>query len=271
MRPAHHRAVDGLVRYPRREYLRAAVPHLPLRSERVALRSILALAAGRLEFEGHDVLRREDGPRILAINHLNNVEAVLTPIWLIWLREGRRTAFLSDWMFARIPLVGWLIRHGGTIPVWTKRAKVPGMNRHRRRARPGEPLALAEEALRDGRWVGMYPEARRNRDPKRLLRGRRGTARLALSSGAPVLPIGIDFHGRERSERIPAFPRMIIRIGRDLSFDEEREVWRAGDRARRRAVEDAVTARIMEAIGSLSGKRPADEEASGGERGRRTE
>src|SRR5690606_21252481 len=87
-----------------------------------------------------------------------------------------------------------------------------------------EPLEAASRILRSGELVaimpqGTIPRGRAFFDPE--LKGRWGTARLAASSGAPVLPMGI--WGTEkvwpRNSRLPNFlnvtspPTVRVRIG----------------------------------------------------------
>jgi 1-acyl-sn-glycerol-3-phosphate acyltransferase len=51
-------------------------------------------------------------------------------------------------------------------------------------------LATAQRLLENGELFGIYPEGTRSRDG-RLYRGHTGPARLALRTGAPIIPIGI--------------------------------------------------------------------------------
>ncbi|WP_462417378.1 lysophospholipid acyltransferase family protein [Kytococcus sp. Marseille-QA3725] len=51
-------------------------------------------------------------------------------------------------------------------------------------------LGEAEQVLKDGNLLGIYPEGTRSPDG-RLYRGRSGAVRLALSTGSPVVPVGL--------------------------------------------------------------------------------
>ncbi|MEK7189062.1 MAG: lysophospholipid acyltransferase family protein, partial [Patescibacteria group bacterium] len=55
---------------------------------------------------------------------------------------------------------------------------------------PAEVLKEAEAILKEGGVVGMYPEGTRNTDGRALCLGKTGVARLALATGAPVVPVG---------------------------------------------------------------------------------
>jgi putative phosphoserine phosphatase/1-acylglycerol-3-phosphate O-acyltransferase len=92
-----------------------------------------------------------------------------------------------------------------------------------------QPLHEAEAALRAGEIVVVLPQGTIPRgaaffDP--VLKGRTGTARLAASTGAVVVPVGL--WGTEkvwpRSARTPDFtlvrrpPKVTVRVGRPLSL-----------------------------------------------------
>jgi 1-acyl-sn-glycerol-3-phosphate acyltransferase len=104
-----------------------------------------------------------------------------------------------------------------------------------------------------GRSVGLFPEGTVNRDPRRLLRGRFGAARLSLETGAPVLPVGIRFigspSGRDRGDS--GLP-MSIHIGAPLTPPPE-QAEAVGGKVSIIAVR-AWHGEIMTAIASLCGK-----------------
>src|SRR5262245_42453842 len=248
----------------RRELRSRPLPKLATIQERAALRAVLLTGSPFIETENEDRYAQAAGPVLLAINHLNNLEAVLTPALLFWLRGGEKVAFLSDWMFRYYPVLSWLIAQSETITVWRKDARLPGMNVLKRNAPHTDPLIEAEERIRKGQSVAFYPEGRRNRNPHELLRGHEGIARVALATGAPVIPLGIDFRGREKATRVPRWPRLIYRFGEPISFPDEIAALRAAEasaregrlpHAERRRREQEVTARVMQELAVLSAKR----------------
>jgi 1-acyl-sn-glycerol-3-phosphate acyltransferase len=81
---------------------------------------------------------------------------------------------------------------------------------------PVPPHEGARRYLTSGRSIGIFPEGQVNRDPDRLLRGRRGAARLSLETGAPVVPMGIRFPGLEPGQRIQDHAAMELWIGGPL-------------------------------------------------------
>jgi 1-acyl-sn-glycerol-3-phosphate acyltransferase len=136
-------------------------------------------------------------------------------------------------------LVRWFFTAVGSVPV------PRGEHRAAQAA-----LDTAREVLAGGNVFGIYPEGTRSLDGK-LYRGRTGVGWLALSSGAPVVPVALDGTDRLQpvGKRMPRPHRVTVRFGRPLTF--------AGDAASardRRVVTDAV----MRSIGDLSGQERAD-------------
>ncbi len=110
-------------------------------------------------------------------------------------------------------------------------------------------LDIALEVLERGEAFGIYPEGTRSRDG-RLYRGRTGVAHLALTSGAPVVPVGLvgtqDLQPVGR--RIPRLADVTVRFGEPLTFQSKYDGVPPG-RARRE-----VTDVVMNAIQKLSGQ-----------------
>jgi 1-acyl-sn-glycerol-3-phosphate acyltransferase len=110
-------------------------------------------------------------------------------------------------------------------------------------------LDIALEVLGRGEAFGIYPEGTRSRDG-RLYRGRTGVAHLALTSGAPVVPVGVT--GTENIQPVgTTFPRraeVTLRFGEPLRFEGRYDGVPAG-RARRE-----VTDVVMNEIQKLTGQ-----------------
>jgi 1-acyl-sn-glycerol-3-phosphate acyltransferase len=107
--------------------------------------------------------------------------------------------------------------------------------------------------LREGKLFGIYPEGTRSPDG-RLYRGKTGVARLALESGAPVVPV-VMLNSDEiqpLGRIMPKIKRVRIRFGRPLDFS--RYAGMAGDRFIERAVTDEIMYELME----LSGREYVD-------------
>ncbi|MEJ3744348.1 lysophospholipid acyltransferase family protein [Actinomycetes bacterium KLBMP 9797] len=116
------------------------------------------------------------GPVILAANHINPVD----PVVLMAACHTRRAdpRFLADAAAFHLPLVGAVLRHAGHIPVRRGTTAVSAA------------LVCAVDAVRAGATVLVYPEGRIGLDPGMWPeRGKTGAARLALATGAPVVPV----------------------------------------------------------------------------------
>jgi 1-acyl-sn-glycerol-3-phosphate acyltransferase len=125
--------------------------------------------------------------------------------------------FLADWNFRLIPGVGYIYSRAQVVTVTRKPARPRFLNVLKPLYRcPVPPFERARGHLSAGRSIGIFPEGQVNRDPDRLLRGRRGAARLSLETGAPVVPMGIRFPGLEPGQRIRDGAVMELCIGSPL-------------------------------------------------------
>ena len=112
------------------------------------------------------------GGAVIAINHTGYVDFL--PAALAAMRRGRRMRFMIKAEMNDVLVVGWLIKHTGTIPV-------------DRRAGAGAYVA-AVESLRRGNIVGVYPEATISRSFE-LKEFKTGAIRMAKEAGVPIVPL----------------------------------------------------------------------------------
>ena len=180
------------------------------------------------------------GPVIVASNHLSFFDSVVIPIVV-----PRKVAFLakSDY-FTGTGVKGTLVR------AWFEGLGMLPVDRDDTRAAIAS-LDTALDVLGRGEAFGIYPEGTRSRDG-RLYRGRTGVAHLALTSGAPVVPVGLV--GTEDIQPVGANRPRLGRVDVTVRFGEPITV--AGEydgvppgRARRE-----LTDRIMAAIADLTGQ-----------------
>lgn len=177
------------------------------------------------------------GPVILASNHVSYADTFLTPALIkrqVTL-PVKAEAFRRD-QGPKWAVIGWFLKAVGMVPLDRSggRAALDG-------------LGPVIEALEQGRVVGIYPEGTRSPDG-RLYQGKTGVARLALSTGAPVVPVGIldaDIAGTKFG--IPWVERPRIIVGEPLDFS----VWKGmqDDRAMGRWATDEVMAAIQKLTG----------------------
>ncbi len=115
------------------------------------------------------------GGALVVCNHIS----VMDPLLLVDAlgRTGRRPRGLATAGLFRAPVAGWTLRTLGFVPV------------HRGTARATEALAPATAALHAGELVMLYPEGGVSRGEQWPMPGKTGAARLALSTGVPVVPV----------------------------------------------------------------------------------
>jgi 1-acyl-sn-glycerol-3-phosphate acyltransferase len=217
-----------------------------------------------MKTENDHIFKTIPDPVIFAFNHNNYWETLLVGSYFLTHRTGKKLAFITDWMFGRLPLFAWLLKRIDPIYTYRKNARYAFLSRHRQKADGQEVCRACLERLHNGQSLGIFPEGARNHDPHCLKRGRKGLGEIALRSGAPVLPVGIDFPRRLRSGVIPRFSPVMLRFGAPLTFPDLGEAFRTisrearvtpRERQRLQVVLSAqATHRVMVELARLSGK-----------------
>lgn len=135
----------------------------------------LLLAFTRHRWRGGDHLPRRGGV-VVCVNHISQFDP-LPFAHFVW-SHGRSPRFLAKDGLFRVPLVRRVLRGARQIPVYRDTADAT------------KSLAAAVEAVRRGECVCIYPEGTISRDPELWpMAGRTGAARVALTTGAPVIPV----------------------------------------------------------------------------------
>jgi 1-acyl-sn-glycerol-3-phosphate acyltransferase len=190
-----------------------------------------------INIEGVDGL--PDGPCILAANHRSFMDSIFMALVV-----DRPVSFLAKAEYFDRRRTAWLFRATGQIPL--RRGSPMGARR---------ALDAAAEVLAHGGTVGIYPEGTRSRDGL-LHRGNLGPARLAATTGAPIVPIGMVGTDAVQApdQRLPRLGKQItIRFGAPLRL-------RAGDTRDRTRLRD-MTDGMMADIADLCGQRYVDRHA----------
>jgi 1-acyl-sn-glycerol-3-phosphate acyltransferase len=180
-----------------------------------------------------EVRGRENVPRcggmIIAPNHISYLDPPVAGSAL-----DRQIFFMAKVELFRIPGFRWLIREYGAFPV-------------RRGVADRTALRWAEQLLLAGEGVMVFPEGTRSPDG-RLMPAERGIAMLALRTGAPVVPVGVD--GTDRTLPCHSFilrpAKIRVNIGPPLTFDDLR-----GNRALNREAAQEAARRITAALAAL--------------------
>jgi len=182
------------------------------------------------------------GPAVLCPNHTSVLDSFFVPCVLPRrVTYVGKAEYMDSWKTRRIfPALGMIPidREGGNA---AERA-----------------LATAQRCLERGELFGIYPEGTRSRDG-RLYRGHTGPARLALRTGAPIIPVAL-IGAREVMPPDTRFPKLrlpvTIRFGRPITVDRYRD--RPDDHLVYRQIIDEVMYEIRE----MSGQEYVDEYAT---------
>lgn len=155
------------------------------------------------------VARLPPGPIIVISNHAGYADGIL--LALACRRMGRSIRMLATGGVFRAPIVGSLARRVGFIPV------------ERGTAEASKSLDVAAQALAQGEAVGIFPEGRTTRDPHLWPeRSKTGAVRLALNSGAPIVPVAMVGTHRVLPKRRAALalirnvivrPEVVVEVG----------------------------------------------------------
>ncbi|MDX3248636.1 lysophospholipid acyltransferase family protein [Streptomyces sp. ME18-1-4] len=193
-----------------------------------------------------------EGPAILASNHLSFSDSFFLPAVL-----DRKVTFIAKAEYFTTPgvkgrLTAAFFKGVGQLPVDRSGARGAGE----------AAVKSGIEVLERGELFGIYPEGTRSPDG-RLYRGKPGgLARVALATGAPVIPVAmIDTEKIQPPGKVlPKVMRPGIRIGRPLDFSRYQGM--DHDRFVLRALTDEVMYEIMK----LSGQEYVDMYATAAKR-----
>ena len=137
----------------------------------------LVSAIARIRITGRDKLPSE-GAYVLAPNHYSEFDPLIVAV-AVW-RLGRAPRFMAKESLFRVPVLGWVLRSTGMIPV----------ARSSSAAAAKQTMAQSEELVEHGRGVIVYPEGTLTRDPDLWpMRGKSGAVRLALADDIPLIPM----------------------------------------------------------------------------------
>ncbi len=169
-----------------------------------------------------------NGPVILAPNHASFMDHFFTGVFI-----RRRVQFMGKSQLFK-GVGAWIFSHGGVFPV-------------RRGHHDEEAFKTAYAVLGRGGVVVMYCEGGRSRTGKIADEARPGIGRLALESGAPIVPVAILGSYQVRNWRRGTLPKVTVRYGepfRPAKVDDP-------SRELQQAAADLILARIRALHGDL--------------------
>ncbi|EMY32628.1 1-acyl-sn-glycerol-3-phosphate acyltransferase [Arthrobacter crystallopoietes BAB-32] len=199
------------------------------------VRPVLNLVLGR-EWSGGGNLPKDQG-FIVCPNHNTEIDPLVVGHYIY--NHGHIPHFLAKASLFRIPVVGAVLQASRQIPV------------ERSSAGANKSLEAAREVMADGGAVLIYPEGTLTRDPDLWpMRGRTGAARLALQTGAPVVPVahwGANALFPRYARKLRLFPRKTARViaGPPVDLSEFHGL------PVTKTVLEAATDKIMDAITEL--------------------
>ena len=170
------------------------------------------------------------GPVIIAPNHFSFMDHFFVGAFI-----RRRVRFMAkSQLFAR-PMQ-FVYSHGGVFPV-------------RRGYRDADAFVTANSILERGGLIVMYCEGGRSRTGTLSEQPKRGIGRLALESGAPVVPMAIHGSSRVRNWKRAQFPKVQVRYGDAIRWPQVTDP----TRDQQQAVANEIFARIKQLYAELDG------------------
>ncbi len=143
----------------------------------------------------------QSGPVILAPNHGSFMDHFLLAAFI-----RRKVMFMAKSQLFQPP-AEWVYTHGGVFPL-------------RRGHRDEEAFITARAILERGGAVAMYCEGTRSRDGKLSDRPKPGIGKLALETGAPIVPVAIYGSAKVRNWRKGEFPEVTVQYGDPIRYEQ---------------------------------------------------
>jgi 1-acyl-sn-glycerol-3-phosphate acyltransferase len=144
------------------------------------------------------------GPVILAPNHFSFMDH-----FFMGMAIRRKVCFMAKSQLFKPPME-WIYSPGGVFPV-------------RRGFADEEAFITANAILARGGAIAMYSEGGRSRTGKLSDNVRPGIGRLALESGATVVPIAIHGSSRVRNWKRLQFPKVTVLYGDPIRWEKVAE------------------------------------------------
>ena len=141
-----------------------------------------------------------EGQAILAPNHFSFMDHFFLGVSI-----RRKVRFMAKSQLFTPPMQ-WIYSHGGVFPV-------------RRGVQDEDAFATAHSVLERGGVIAMYCEGGRSRTGKLSEQPKRGIGRLALESGAPVVPVAIFGSSHVRNWKKLQFPKVTILYGDPIRWE----------------------------------------------------
>ncbi len=205
-------------------------------------------AVGNYRWTGLENLPYDRG-FIVASNHASPIDPLTLAHYLF--NADRPARFMAKESLFRVPVLGYFMRNLRMIPVF------------RGTSRAGESIQIADQLLKEGYCVGVYPEGTLTKDPDGWpMQGRTGVARLALATKAPVIPVGqwgqLGLWPRGK-KFFTLFPRQTVSVHAGQPVDLSDLYDKEPDAAVLREATDRIMRAITDIVAEARGETPPAE------------
>lgn len=200
----------------------------------------------RTDFRGRENLPREGGA-VVAVNHISYADPFAVALFVHTAK--RRPRFLAKHTLFKIPFVKQVLNGARQIPVY------------RNTADAGLALRAAVDAVNAGECVVVYPEGTVTKDPAMWpMAAKTGVARLALATGAPVIPLG-QWGAHEflsARKKFSVLPRKLLRgrAGAPVDLSEWAGAEPTADVLR--AMTSKIMGEVAGLVGEIRGEQPPE-------------
>ncbi len=195
---------------------------------------VKAYTGTMLNMDVHKKAELPRGAKIIAVNHPTTTD----PFFVASMVGHQSFILINDLLF-QVPILGEYLRRSGHIPVCAGQGQAA--------------VDAALQRLSEGRTVIIFPEGALSPEEGGFQKVRTGVARLAVASGAPVIPVGISLQrnlvasikstvkGKESIGRWYWHGPYHLTVGHPLRYTGDVE-----DRAHVRSVADSIMHHIIE-------------------------
>jgi 1-acyl-sn-glycerol-3-phosphate acyltransferase len=170
-----------------------------------------------------------EGALVLAPNHFSQMDHFFIGVYL-----RRKVRFMAKSQMFGPPVLTYIYKHGGVFPV-------------RRGHHDEEAIETAYEILDQGEMLLVYAEGGRSRS-QQLGKPKPGIGRIALESGAPIVPVAIHGSARVRGWKRLRFPKVTVQFGKPIAFPTEQ----APSRERQHEVATEIFGEVREMYEGLA-------------------
>lgn len=186
------------------------------------------------------------GGVIIVPNHLSHADPLVCAHYIF--DAGRWPCFLGKASIFKVPVLGWVLHREQQIPV--ERGSIDA----------AKSLEVLSAVLAKGGAVVIYPEGTTTKEPNLWpMRGKTGVARLALATGAPVIPVamwGPEKMYDVRRRKLNPRPRIPVTVVAGPPVDVSRWAGALPTRDTLHEITDEIMLRVRDMLAEIRGDTP---------------